>query len=381
MALAAQGLDGSATGKSISATLDRLGLLQIDSVNVIARSHYLPLFSRIGIYPQIDLENKTWGTTPDLFEYWRHEASLLPLKIQPLLRWRMEDVRSGAPGWVRTAAYLRDNKKLVDAALSEFTHRGPMTASEFSGSKSKGGWWGWSDAKRLCESLFAGGVLGVRTRRNNFERVYGLAETILPPDIQALPTPARDEAQRALIMIAMHAQGTATESDLRDYFRMNRADVRARITELVENKQLEPVIVEGWAVPAYRDPFAKCPRRINHAALLSPFDNAIWHRERTERLFNTRVRLEIYTPAQKRIHGYYVLPFMQDGAITARVDLKADRKKNILLVHASHGEPESNGDTPARLAAELKRMAGWLGLSEIKVARKGSLHKALRGQI
>jgi uncharacterized protein len=298
------------------------------------------------------------------------------------MRWRMDDVRSGAAGWVKTAAYMVENKKLISRALDEFQRRGPMAASDFdSGAKSKGGWWGWSDAKRLLECLFAAGALGVHTRRPNFERIYALPDATLPSDIQALPTPARDDAQRQLLKIAIRAQGVATESDLRDYFRMNRQDTRARIAEMVENKELEPVTIEGWDVPAYRDLQAACPRKLNHAALLSPFDNAIWHRERTERLFQTRVRLEIYTPAEKRVHGYYVLPFLQDGAMTARVDLKADRKNSILLVQACHGEPETNTDTPSRLANELNRMAHWLGLAEIKVEQKGSLSAALRAEL
>jgi uncharacterized protein len=377
IALAAQGFGRPtrSTGKnSLHDVIDRIGLLQIDSVNVVSRSHYLPLFSRLGCYAQSELDAMAWGRKSALFEYWAHEASLLPLSMQPLLRWRMDDVRHGATGWLNTARFLRERADLAERALAEIGDRGPLAASELQlGERGTGGWWGWSEAKRTVECLFASGKLSVVTRRGNFERVYGLPEMALPRELLNLPTPSRKEAQIGLLRIAARAQGVATEKDLRDYFRMNVVDTKGGIAALVERGELVAVVVEGWPQTAYLAADAKLPRRTAQQALLSPFDNAIWHRDRTERLFNTRVRLEIYTPAAKRVHGYYVLPFLEDNAITARVDLKADRVGAALVVKAAHGEPQQTPDTVARLADELRKMADWLGLETVRVDMVGDL--------
>jgi uncharacterized protein len=383
IAIGAQGFSASKRSKintqHILATIYNLGLIQIDSVNALARSHYLPLFSRLGNYKQSHLEELAWGKAPVLFEYWAHEASLLPLTLQPLLRWRMEDVRRGAPGWKNTAAFLKANRKLLARIKAQIAERGPLSSSDLDdGKKGDGGWWGWSETKRALECLFASGDLSVITRRGNFERVYGLPEVSLPPDILNQATPSRAEAQRQLLQIAMHALGVATEKDLRDYFRLKAPDAKARIAELVEAGVLKPVEVEGWKERAFLDPAISEARTRSHQALLSPFDNLIWFRDRTERLFNTRVRLEIYTPAHKRLHGYYVLPFLEDGAITARVDLKADRVTSTLMVLAAHAEPETRPQTAMRLMSELKRMADWLGLEHVKVAQRGTLAQTLR---
>jgi hypothetical protein len=245
------------------------------------------------------------------------------------------------------------------------------------GHKGEGGWWGWSDAKRAVEGLFWTGELTTATRRGTFERVYGLPEKVLPRAIIGLPTPPREDAQRELLRIAARAMGVATAKDLRDYFRMPVEGARARLAELVEDGSLLTVTVKGWRDPAYLDPAARRPRRIDAQALLSPFDNLIWFRERTERMFGVRYRIEIYTPAHKRTHGYYVLPFLEGDALTARVDLKADRKAGVLIVQASHAEPWASDATPVRLAAELKLMASWLGLSSVRVERRGDLAGAL----
>lgn len=360
----------------------RLGIVQIDSVNVVSRTHYLPFFSRLGPYPRETLESLAWGKRPAFFEYWAHEASLLPLSIQPLLRWRMEDAREGVGVWKGVARFLQDHPALMDRALAAVAERGPLSASELElGVKGAGGWWGWSEAKRAAECLFWTGRLTTATRRPTFERVYGLPHRVLPADIHDAPTPSREDAQRALLQIAARAQGVATERDLRDYFRMAPAEARARITELVEAGDLVPVTVRGWDRTAYLAPAARRPRRITGAALLSPFDNLIWFRERTERVFGVRVRLEIYTPAEKRTHGYYVLPFLEDEAITARVDLKADRKAGLLRVQAAHAEPDATPETPDRLAAELRLMASWLGLAEVKAEPRGDLAPALQAAL
>jgi uncharacterized protein YcaQ len=383
IALAAQGFgqprpEGEVGKRQLVKLVERLGVVQIDSVNVVSRTHYLPAFSRLGAYPRALLEEIAWAKTRPLFEYWAHEASLLPLSSQPLFRWRMADAHDGVGAWKGIARFLRERRDFVDRALAEIAERGPMSASELEiGHKGQGGWWGWSEAKRALECLFWTGELTTATRRGTFERVYGLPQKVLPRAILATPTPDRADAQRQMLMIAARAMGVGTERDLRDYFRLRVAETRARLAELVEAGDLLPVDVKGWREPAYLDPAARRPRRVEAQALLSPFDNLIWFRERTERMFGVRVRLEIYTPAAKRTHGYYVLPFLEGDALTARVDLKADRKAGVLIVQASHAEPWASDATPVRLAAELKLMAGWLGLASVRVERRGDLAAAL----
>ena len=385
IALAAQGFGASREGpvgrRQLTRMIERLGVVQIDSVNVISRTHYLPAFSRLGAYPRELLEEIAWGQKRPLFEYWAHEASLLPLSSQPLFRWRMEDAQAGRGTWKGIARFLAERRDFVDRALGEIATRGPMSASDLEiGHKGAGGWWGWSESKRALECLFWAGELTTHTRRGTFERVYGLPHKVLPKAIAEAPTPPRDEAQRQLLRIAARAMGVATMRDLRDYFRMGVEETRARVGELVEAGDLMEVAVKGWREAAYLDPAARRPRRIDAAALLSPFDNLVWFRERTERMFGVRLRLEIYTPAHKRTHGYYVLPFLEGDALTARVDLKADRKAGVLIVQASHAEPWASAETPVRLAAELRRMAGWLGLESVRVEPRGDLAAALAAQ-
>jgi len=385
IALAAQGFADARparpTRRHLIATIERLALLQIDSVNVVSRSHYLPLFSRLGAYSRALLEDLAWGRKPALFEYWGHEASLMPLDLQPLLRWRMEDARQGVGVWKGVARFLAEHRPFIDKALAAIHERGPLSAGELElGERGQGGWWGWSEAKRATECLFWAGELTTATRRGTFERVYGLPQDVLPKAVWSAPTPSRAQAHRVLLRRAAAAMGVATERDLRDYFRMGLADARQGVAELVEAGDLTPVAVEGWDQPAYLAPGARRPRKIAANALLSPFDNLIWFRERAERLFDVRIRLEIYTPAAKRTHGYYVLPFLQGEAITARVDLKADRKAGLLRVLSAHREPTANAKTPAALAAELRLMAAWLGLAGVAVAASGDLSSALSAQ-
>jgi uncharacterized protein YcaQ len=382
IALAAQGFGGSRDGpvgrRQLVKLVERLGVIQIDSVNVVSRTHYLPAFSRLGAYPRDLLEDIAWGKKRPLFEYWAHEASLLPLSSQPLFRWRMEDAQAGVGTWRGIAKFLRERRDFIDRVLDEIAVRGPLSASDLEiGHKGEGGWWGWSEGKRAVECLFWAGELTTATRRGTFERVYGLPDKVLPKAVRDAPTPPRDEAQRELYRIAARAMGIATSKDLRDYFRMPVEGAKDRIAELVEAGDLLAVKVTGWRETAYLDAAARRPRRIDHTALLSPFDNLIWFRERTERMFGVRIRLEIYTPAEKRTHGYYVLPFLEGDALTARVDLKADRKAGVLIVQASHAEPWASDETPVKLAAELKRMAGWLGLETVRVEKKGDLAGAL----
>ncbi|CAN5334392.1 winged helix-turn-helix domain-containing protein [soil metagenome] len=379
--LAAQGFggdrDAEPTVRRFRQAARGLGVIQIDSVNVVTRTHYLPVYSRLGAYPRDWLETEAWGRKPSLFEYWGHEASLMPVETQPLWRWRMARAEAGEGSWSGVARFGRERRDYIDGILNEIERRGPVTGGDFaSGPRGAPGWWEWSDGKRALEWLFWAGMITTKTRRG-FERVYDLTERTLPRAVIETPTPSDADAQRELVRISARAMGVATAADLRDYFRLPLADARARIGELVEAKELTRVTVEGWGKPAFLDPAARRPRRVAHTALLSPFDNLIWFRERTERMFGVRVRLEIYTPAHKRQHGYYVLPFLQDEAITARVDLKSDRQAGVLRVQAAWREPDANADTAPALAVELHRMAGWLGLSGVEVAGKGDLAEAL----
>jgi uncharacterized protein YcaQ len=355
--------------------IDRLGLLQIDSVNVLVRAHYMPLFSRLGAYDRALLDRVAWGRKGQrrLFEFWAHEASLLPLVSQPLLRWRMQRAlkETGGKGKLRT--FRRERKKFIDEVLREITDKGPLAASELeNGGAGRGAWWGWSDGKLAVEWLFYAGIVTTATRRGTFERVYDLTERVLPAAIQALPTPSEDEAQRELLRLSARALGVATEFDLRDYYRLGVADTKARLAELVEAGDLLPVTVEGWDRPAYLDPAAKIPRKIDARALLAPFDPLVWERDRTERIFDFFYRIEIYTPLNKRIYGYYVLPFLLGDRIVGRVDLKADRANGALLAHAVHveeGVDRRKIESP--LHEELRLMADWLGLERIVRGRTG----------
>lgn len=384
IALAAQGFAdpppaGRPTRRHLARVFDRTGLIQIDSVNVLVRSHYLPPFARLGAYAPALLEEAAWGRQRSLFEYWGHEASLIPLSMQPLFRWRMAMARDGEGVWPGLRRLYAEHGPFIEAVAREIEQRGRVSAGELEqGGKAKGGWWGWSDGKRALEWLFWTGRVTTATRRG-FTRLYDLTERVLPREIVAAPTPAPQDAQRELIRRAARAMGVATEGDLRDYFRMGVDDTRARIAELAEAGELIPAEVEGWNRPAWLHPGAARPRKITTSALLSPFDSLVWRRERTERLFDFRYRLEIYTPAHKREHGYYVLPFLQGEHITARVDLKSDRKAGALLVQSAHAQPGRElGAISAPLRAELDRMAGWLALDQVRVEGREPLADQLR---
>ncbi len=383
IALAAQGFadprpTGAPTQRHLAKTIGRVGLLQIDSVNVLARAHYLPLFSRLGAYPQALLEQAAWGKPRRLFEFWGHEASLLPLESQPLMRWRMARAEQGLGVWGRMKPYAGERRAEAEAILARIAAEGPLAASDLEAPRGAGGWWGWSDAKTALEWLFWSGRVAAATRRSSFERVYDLSERVMPGAILDIPTPDEAEAHRELLRISARALGVATLGDLRDYFRLSPGDAKPRLEELVEAGELVPVAVEGWDQPAYLDPAARRPRRVQAQALLAPFDPLIWERSRTERLWGMRYRLEIYTPAEKRNHGYYVLPFLLDEALVARVDLKADREARVLRVQGAHAEPDAPPDMAERLAEELRLMAGWLGLDGVAASGTGDLIPALR---
>lgn len=371
IALAAQGFGLPRPAKvnvgHMRRTVERLQLHQIDSVNVLTRAHYLPAFSRLGGYDRGLLDRAAWGprSKRTLFEYWAHEASLLPLELHPLLRWRMADAESGAIGWKSLRAYARERRGEANALLERIRTDGPLAASDFDHGKSQGGWWGWGETKRVLEWLFWAGQITTATRRSSFERVYDLPERVIPPAILALPTPSPADAKRDLMERSARAHGIATATDLRDYFRLDPVSARTAIEELVEEGTLLPVAVEDWKQPAYLHRDARKPRRVRDRALLAPFDPLVWERDRTERLFDFRYRIEIYTPAHKRVHGYYALPFLVDEALVGRIDLKADRQNSQLLVRQVTWEPNAPPDARERLGVELKLMADWLGLEAI----------------
>ena len=386
IALAAQGLDAPRSERTVNAgtlarLIDRLNLLQIDSVNVLARAHYLPVFSRLGAYPRELLEAAAWGRRPRVFEYWAHEASLLPLDLQPLLRWRMARAEQGRDIYGGLKPFAKERRDEAEQVCAEIVRRGPLAASDLEGTRGQGGWWGWSDGKQALEWLFWSGRITTRTRRGAFERVYDLTERVIPAAVLDQPTPSEPDAHRALLGRAARALGIATLGDLRDYFRQSPEDAKPRVAELVEAGEILPVEVEGWAKPAFVHREARWPRRARGRALVAPFDPIVWERDRTERLFGLRYRLEIYTPAEKRLHGYYVLPFLLGERIAARIDLKADRHARTLRVQNAHREPGAPDGLPEELAAELRLLAGWLGLDHIAVGPAGDLAPALSGAL
>jgi uncharacterized protein YcaQ len=382
VALAAQGFAVRRSSvlpgrRALGRLVGRLGLFQMDSVNVLVRAHYLPAFSRLGPYPTQTLDGMAYRPPRELFEYWGHEASLLPVETQPLLRWRMQEAHKAAWGSVRRIA--RDKPGFVERTLEEIRACGPLAASELEGERPRRGgpWWDRHDSKVALEWLFWSGQVTTAGRRG-FERLYDMPERVLPPSVLASPTPAREDAQRELLRIASRAMGVATEADLRDYFRLDVDDARGQLAELVQLGELLPVTVAGWRQPAYLHREARIPRAVDTRSLVAPFDPLVWSRPRTERLFGMRYRVEIYVPAPRRVHGYYVLPFLLGDRLVARVDLKADRQAGLLRVQGAHLELEHD---PARvalaLAAELRSMADWLGLPGIAVSPFGDLASPL----
>ena len=362
-ALAAQGFaePRRSDGRAIRRLFDRVALIQIDSVNVLSRAHYLPGFARLGAYDREALDKAAHYAPRRLFEYWGHEASLIDVELQPLLRWRMERAHHEAWGGIRRIA--EEKPHLLRDVLEQIRERGPLAARELDGQRPRksGPWWDWSDSKRAIEMLFWGGEV-TSARRRNFERIYDLPERVLPKAVLDAPTPDEVDAQRRLVAIAGSSLGVAALPELRDYFRLPADVMRPRIEELVETGELLPVEVEGWKVPAYLHRDARIPRSVDARALLGPFDNLLWERGRVERLFGFRFKLEIYVPQPKRVYGYYVLPFLLGDRLVARVDLKADRQAGLLRAHAIHLEDDAPPETSAALAEELELLAGWLEL-------------------
>src|SRR5579871_339596 len=383
IALAAQGLaapkpEGPVGRRALRSLVQRLGALQLDSVNVFARAHYVPPFARLGPYPASLLEEEAWGRRPSMFEYWAHAACLIPLERQPLFRWKMAWRRAGngSPGWRRFAV---EQRPLIEHVLAEVERRGPVTGGDFAPEgKRQPGWWNWHAGKSALEWLFNAGLITTKTRRG-FERVYDLTERVIPPAVLDAPTPEPADAKRELVRLAARAFGVATVADLAHHYGLKQRETADAAAELVEAGEIEPVRVEGWSRPAFLARDAKLPRRASGAALLAPFDNLMWDRERVENLFGIRYRIEIYVPAAKRVHGYYVYPFLLGEMIAARVDLKADRATGVLRVQAAHLEPGADAaEVAAALAAELRAAAVWLGLPDVAVAGRGDLADDLR---
>jgi uncharacterized protein len=373
LALAAQGFDtprpaSKATQRHVNSLISRLGVIQIDSVNVLVRSQELPLFSRLGNHDRNAIPKAT--ESQKIFEYWGHEAAHLPVEIHPLFRWKMEAARLGkARHWGLTSFY-DDNKAFVKRMLKNVETNGPTTARELSTRTEKRGadkktWWDWDEAKVGLEYLFLTGQLMSRGRGTDFARIYDTPEHVLPRQVLDAPTPTEHDARKQLLIRSAIAQGVATVGDLADYYRQKPAAVKPLIAELIEEGELRTVAVDGWAEKAFVHRSAKLPKQLHATALLSPFDSLVWCRPRNERLFDFHYRIEIYTPKEKRKFGYYVLPFMMNGQMVGRVDLKADRANSKLLVHSVHTEKGVKRATiNDALNNELRALATWLQLNE-----------------
>ena len=387
IALAAQGFadphpNGAVTAAHLNRLMRRVGLLQLDSVNVLVRAHYMPAFSRLGPYPRELLDAYAYRKRR-LFEYWGHEASLIPVEDFPLFRHRMESARR----W-RIEEWAAERQDYVDAVLAQVREKGPLSVGRLSAPGDRSGsWWGWSDGKIALEYLFNRGLITTRARPA-FTRVYDLTERVIPRRFYEAPAPPPHEAHRRMLLMAARSLGVGTAGDIADYYRLGLTESRKVLHELAESGELEPVEVEGWRAAAYLHPEARIPRGVQARALLSPFDSLVWAqqpagagrpRDRTERLFGFRYVLELYTPPPKRIYGYYVLPFLLGEELVARVDLKADRAAGKLLVRAAHAEEGvDHVAVSAALAEELRSMAGWLGLDGLEVERRGDLSADLR---
>jgi uncharacterized protein len=382
IALAAQGFGRppatSVGTRQLNALIERLGLLQIDSVNVFERSHYLPAFARLGAYDKAALDRLTLARKSRYLEAWAHEAAFIPVTTWPLLRWRMDRYRQNS-GY--RDSWARANQPMIAWLKAELAENGPLPASaiEHDSNKRSGPWWGWSQVKIGLEVLFRSGQV-VSAGRTRFERTYGLPEQILPADVLERDVNVH-EAQKRLIEHAARAHGIGTAGDLADYFRMKRVESLAAIRELEEEGILLPVRVPGWKAAAWLHRDARIPRRVGATALLSPFDPVVWDRRRAERLLGFHYRIEIYTPAPKRVFGYYVLPLLVDDALVGRVDLKSDRQARVLRVQAAWREPDAPAETAERLAPLLRQIARWQGLDAVEVMARGDLAPALAGEL
>jgi uncharacterized protein YcaQ len=358
--------------------IERLGVVQIDSVNVLARSHYLPFFSRLGNYDRSLLHHAAQKHPRKIFEYWAHEASYAPVTTHRLLRWRMANWQQSA--WRGVRQLNEKNPALIQHVLDAVKEHGPVTATDVESllahdaPRAKTNWgWNWSDAKTALEVLFWSGEISAAARNSQFQRLYDITEKIIPEDIYRSEPLEKHDAIIELTAIAAKAQGIASIDCLQQYFRLTARETQAAVAALTERNILQPVRVRGWEKVLFRHQDSKIPQQIKARALLSPFDSLLFNRQRLEHLFNFRYRIEIYTPQPKRQFGYYVLPFLLDEQLVARVDLKANYASNNLEVRAAHREENAPEDTAEELYEELKLMARWLGLSNVDVMEKGNL--------
>jgi uncharacterized protein len=378
-ALGAQGFadprpSGRVDVRHFRRVLDRIGLVQLDSVNVFSRTHYMPFFSRLGGYDRAALDAWLWGSG-EMFEYWGHEASVIPVQDHNLWRWRM----NGTFNWTRLETMRREHPEYLDQVLEQVRDRGPLKTADLQdpGQRDGTSMWGWSKGKVALEALFMGGRV-TTAHRPNFTRMYDLSERVIPDEHFGASGLGRDEAQSILLLKAARSMGVATAADLADYHRIRMPEARPLIERLSEEGELVEVEVEGWGRTAYLHPEARLPRKVEGRAVLSPFDNLVWYRDRIERLWDFHYRIEIYVPEPKRVYGYYVLPFLLDGDLVARVDLKTDRKSGALLVKGAFAEPEVDRLRVGReLRAELETVASWLGLGDVRIGRNGDLTQAL----
>ena len=387
LALTAQGFSGArpAPGKTtrwqaLSKIIDNLNLLQIDSVNVLSRSHYLPLFSRLGSYDKAVLDKHTLAAkNRRCFEYWAHEASILPYRYQPLLRWRMDDARNGTGIYKGLVEFAADKQQLIARTLEKVRAEGPLRPRDFGQPAVRSGeWWGWNDHKTALEYLFWTGDV-TTARRDGFERLYDVPERVLPEDTHSTPSPARADAIRELVRHSARALGISTETDIRDYFRLPVADARQAVAELVESGELHMVEVQGWNKPGYIWHEAKSARSFERATVLSPFDPLVWNRDRAQRLFDFRYRIEIYTPAPKRQFGYYVLPILIGEQLSGRLCMKADRQAGTLRINAAwHEDGVDPGAASQAIAPALHDMSQWLDLERVDIAGRGNMAAELK---
>ena len=377
IALAAQGfLDpghASATMRTLARTVRRTGVLQVDSVNVLARAHLMPLYSRMGPYDVGLLQRASSGREQRrLVEYWAHVQAFMPVELWPAMQFRRDQYRERRGKW----SFVAEDDELESRLLSEIAERGASTSRDLDDGlpRTKEHWgWNWSRTRRMLDYLFSVGDVAIAGRTTQFEVLYDLPERVLPAAVLSMPTPTRAEQHLELVRRAAISHGVATTRCLSDYFRMHVDQVRPAVASLVDSGELTPVSIEGWARPAYLHRDARRPRRIGARAFLSPFDPVVWERERAERLFDFHYRIEIYVPAEKRVHGYYVLPFLLRDEIVARVDLKADRQAGVLRVQGSYAEAGAPPDTAYEMAAELRVLSGWLGLDDVVVVPRGDL--------
>lgn len=380
LALAAQGLGrprpAEVGTRQLNAAIERLRLLQIDSVNVFERSHYLPLFARLGAYDRALLDRLTFqtvGPRAKYFEFWAHEAAIVPLELLPEMRWKMARYRADSAARSSSWASVPENAKMLDWVRAELAANGPMAASEIEHEQNvrTGPWWGWSDVKTALEVLFRWGEV-VSAGRTRFERRYGLPEQVLPPGSFDAPVPSDADAVRSMVRQAVRAHGVGTVGHLADYFRLRVDRTKAALAELVDEGSVTPVTVRGWDRPAFVDAEAVIPRWIETVALLSPFDPVVWERDRALRLFGLHYRIEIYTPPPKRLFGYYTLPVLVDDRIVGRIDLKSDRQQGVLRVQSAWWEHElpsgaTAGALAERIAPVLRETCAWQGLGEVQV--------------